>query len=52
MLLIRKGNKEYEKRQKEQDVDHVQTQRNSDLIEYIAMMTDVDIPEEEDEQEI
>ena len=51
MLIVRKGNKDLEKRQKEQDSDHIQTQRNSDLIEYIAMMTDVEIPDEEEADE-
>ena len=49
MLIIRKGNKEMDRRNKEQDADHLKTQKNADLIEYIAMMTDVEIPEEDDE---
>jgi len=51
MLIIRKGDREMEKRQKEQDVDHIKTQRNADMIEYIAMMTDVEIPDEEEADE-
>lgn len=51
MIILRKGKIEYEKKQKQNDVTKVTAERNSDLIEYLAMMTDVEIPDMEDENE-
>ena len=55
MIVVRKGNIEYEKKQKQNEITKATAERNSDLIEYLAMMTDVEIPdmeEDENEQEV
>lgn len=55
MVIVRKGDIEREHRDKQQDITNGVAQRNADLIEYLAMMTDVDIPGEEgnfNEQEV
>lgn len=49
MVVVRKGNLERQHRDKQQDVTDMVVQKNADLIEYLAMMTDVEIPEEEGE---
>lgn len=49
MIFVRRGDLEREHMHKQQDVINMYVQKNSDLIEYLSMMTDVEIPEEEAE---